>query len=110
MGAGPDVTAVESAVTVGRWIACMCALAMCVGAVLLWRRKLLARASLLAIATLAAHALVYTTFVLFWVDFGLGPTLPASFVALWTSTLRVHWETTVVSFIYVLLVSKGRAL
>lgn len=110
MGPGPDMTAVESAVTVGRGIAWMLAVAMCVGVALLWRRQLLARSSLLAIATLGAHALVYTTFVLFWVDFGLGSPLPSSVVALWTSVLRVHWETTIVSFIFVAVISRGRAL
>lgn len=110
MGAGPDMTAVESAVTVGRGLAFVLACAMCAGVTLLWRRKLLSRSSQIAVSALAVHALCYTAFVLFWVDFGLGTALPASTVALWTSILRVHWETTVVSFIFVAVISKGRAL
>ena len=110
MGAGPDETAIEAAVTVGRGFAFVLACAMCVGTVLLWRKQLLARSSLLAVAALAVHALAYTAFVLFWVDFGLGERLPPSTVALWTSALRVHWETTVVSFIFVAVISRGRSL
>lgn len=110
MGTGPDTTAIESAVTVGRGLAFVLACAMCVGSVLLWRRRLLTRSSLLAIAALAAHALGYTAFVLFWVDFGLGDRPPAAAVALWTSILRVQWETTVVVFIWSVIISKGRSL
>lgn len=110
MGAGPDATAIESAVTVGRGLAFVLACAMCVGSGLLWRKQLLASSSLLAVAALAVHSLAYTAFVLFWVDFGLGDRLPASTVALWTSALRVHWETTVVVFIFSAVISKGRSL
>lgn len=110
MGPGPDTTALEAAVTVWRGLAFTLAVIMFVGFVLLARQRILARSTIFAVGALAVHSLLYTGFILFWVDWGLGPRLPAEFVAFLTSTLRIHWETTAATFIWVTLVSKGRSL